>query len=123
MGNIKVVINKVVISKLRKEVARVNFSFKKRGVAVYKRLKREWVSHDLRGNKVECPPLKVAETPGYLCNIHTKKMMTSIRDIHAKIRERTHREFVRHSHKEEWDNFTQKRGKKVWHSTQNKVNV
>ena len=56
MGNMKVVINKfVILSKLRKEVARVNFSFKKWGVAVHTRLEREWVSHDLKGNKVECP--------------------------------------------------------------------
>ena len=58
MGNIKVFISKFVISKLRKEVAQVNFLFKKWGVAVHKRLEQEWVSHDLRGNKVECPPLK-----------------------------------------------------------------
>ena len=56
MGNMKVVINKfVILSKLRKEVARVNFSFKKWGVAVHTRLEREWVSYDLKGNKVECP--------------------------------------------------------------------
>ena len=38
MGNIKVVINKfVILPKLRKEVVQVNFSFKKRGVAVFTR--------------------------------------------------------------------------------------
>ena len=55
MGNMKVVINKFMLSKLRKEVGRVNFSFKKGGVAVHTRLEREWVSHELTGNKVECP--------------------------------------------------------------------
>ena len=96
MGNIKVFISKFVISKLRKEVAQVSFLFKKWGVAVHKRLEQEGVSHDLTGNKVECPPLK------------------SNRDT---------RIFVWHSHKEEWDSSTQKGGKKVWHSTQNKGNV
>ena len=52
----KVAINKfVILSKLRKEVGQVNFSFKKRCVAVHTRLEREWVSHDLKRNKVECP--------------------------------------------------------------------
>ena len=51
----KVVINKfVILSKVRK-VRQVNFSFKKRGVTVQTRLEREWVSHDLKENKVECP--------------------------------------------------------------------
>ena len=55
MRNRKVVINKfVVLSKLRKEVEQVNFSFKTRGVAVHKRLEPEWVSDYLKGNKVEC---------------------------------------------------------------------
>ena len=87
----KVVINKfAILSKLRKKVGEVNFSFKKWGVAVHTRLEREWVSHDLKGNKVECPR-KVMETQGYSCGIHTKKMETHTRghiehlcDIHAK---------------------------------------
>ena len=38
MGNMKVVINKfVILSKLRKEVTRVNFSFEKSDVAVHTR--------------------------------------------------------------------------------------
>ena len=56
MGNTKVVINKfVILSKVTKEEGQVNFSFKKRVVAVHTKLEREWVSHDLKGNKVECP--------------------------------------------------------------------
>ena len=56
MGNMKVVINKfVILSKLRKEVPRVNVSFKKWGVAVHTRLEREWISHDLKGNNVARP--------------------------------------------------------------------
>ena len=52
----KVGINKfVILSKLRKEVGQVDFSFKKWGVAVHVRLEQEWVSHDLKGNKVERP--------------------------------------------------------------------
>ena len=61
------------------------------------------------------------ETQAYSCDIDTKKMKTRMCDIHTKIRESTHRAFVWHSDKEEWD--TQKRGKKVWQSTQNKGNV
>ena len=33
----------------------MNFSFKKLGAAVHTRLEREWVSDDLKGNKVERP--------------------------------------------------------------------
>ena len=56
MGNMKVVTNKFVIFlKLRKEVGQVNFLFRKRGVAVNTRLEREWVSHNLKRSKVECP--------------------------------------------------------------------
>ena len=40
MRNIKIVI-KLLLSKLRKEVGQVNFSFKKQGVVVHTRLERE----------------------------------------------------------------------------------
>ena len=71
MGNMKVVINKfVMLSKLRKEVARVNFSFKKWGVAVHTRLEREWVSHDLKGNKVECPLKSNGDTRIFVWHSH-----------------------------------------------------
>ena len=62
-------------------------------MAVHKRLEREGVSHDLKGNKEECQ-LKVMETQGHSCDIHTKKMEARMCDIYTKIRERTHREFV-----------------------------
>ena len=123
MGNMKVVINKfVILSKLRKEVERVNFSFKKWGVAVHTRLEGEWVSYDLKGNKVECPLKNNGDTRIFVWHSH-KEMKTRMCDIHTKIRERTRRAFVWHSHKEEWDSSTQKRGKKVCQSTQNKGNV
>ena len=100
MGNTKVVINKfVILSKVRKEEGQVNFSFKKRVVAVHTKLEREWVSHDLKGNKVECPLKSNGDTrifvwhshkenedahvrhshkdkghAGHLCDIHTKRV-------------------------------------------------
>ena len=52
------------------------------------------------------------ETQGYSYSIHTNKMETCKSDIHTKIRERTHRVFVRHSHKENWDSSTQKKRQK-----------
>ena len=71
MGNMKVVINKfVMLSKLRKEVARVNFSFKKWGVAVHTRLERERVSHDLKGNKMECPLKSNGDTRIFVWHSH-----------------------------------------------------
>ena len=71
MGNMQVVINKfVILSKLRKEVARVNFSFKKWGVAVHTRLEREWVIHDLKGNKVECPLKSNGDTRIFVWHSH-----------------------------------------------------
>ena len=99
MGNMKVVINKfVILSKLRKEVARVNVSFKKWGVAVHTRLEREWVSHDLKGNKVECPLKSNGDTrifvwhshkeneDGYVWHLHKGKEEDTqgICDIHTK---------------------------------------
>ena len=101
MGNMKVVINKfVILSKLRKEVAQVNFSFKKWGVAVHTRLEREWVSHDLKGNKVECPLKSNGDTRIFVWHSHKEN-----EDAH-----------VRHSHKDKGDDtqgicvtFTQKR--------------
>ena len=108
MGNMKVVVNKfVILSKLRKEVAWVNFSFKKWSVAVHIRLKREWVSHDLKGNRVECPLKSNRDTRIFVWHSHKENG-----DTHGW-----------HSHKEEWDNSTQKRGQKVWQSKQNKGNV
>ena len=57
--------------------------------------------------------LKVMEIQGNLWDIHTKKMETRMCDIHKKIRERTHRVFVLHSHKEKWDSSTQKKRQKA----------
>ena len=55
MENMNVVINKfVILPKLINEVGQVDFSFKKWGVAVHTRYEREWVSYDLKGNKVKC---------------------------------------------------------------------
>ena len=122
MGNMKVVNKFVILSKLRKEVAWVNFSFKKWGVAVYIRLKREWVSHDLKGNRVECPLKSNGDTRIFVWHSHKENGDTHGWNSH-KVRERTHMAFVWHSHKEEWDSSTQKRGKKVWQSTQNNGNV
>ena len=52
----KVVINKfVILPKLRKGVGQGKFSLKKWGVAVYTMYEQEWVSYDLKGNKVERP--------------------------------------------------------------------
>ena len=71
MGNRKVVINKfVILPKLRKEVGQVDFSFKKWGVAVHTRLEREWVSHDLKGNKVECPLKSNGDTRVFVWHSH-----------------------------------------------------
>ena len=52
------------------------------------------------------------EIQGYLCDVHTKKMETRMCDIHPKIKERRHRVFVWHSHKEKWDSFTQEKRQK-----------
>ena len=110
--NMKVIIIKfVTLPKLRKEVGPVDSSFKKWGVAVHIRRKREWVSYDLKGSKVECPIRSNRETQGYLCGIHTKKMETRMCDIHTEIME-THRMFVWHSLKEQWGSFTQKKRQK-----------
>ena len=40
---------------MRKEVGQVEFSLKKRGVAVHTRYEQEWISYDPKVNKVECP--------------------------------------------------------------------
>ena len=113
MGNMKVVINKfVILPKLRKEVGQVDFSFKKWGVAVHTRLEREWVSYDLKGNKVECPLKIKGDTKIFVWYSHTKKMEMSRCDIHTKIRDRTHTVFVWHSRKEKWGSFTQKKRQK-----------
>ena len=108
MGNMKVVINKfVILPKLRKEVGQVDFSFKKWGVAVHTRLEREWVSHDLKGNKVECPLKSNGDTRIFVWHSH-KKMEARMCDIHTKISGTVP---------------LRKRGKKVWQSTKNKSNV
>ena len=84
MGNMKVVINKfIILSKQGKEAARVNFSFKKWGVAVHTRLEREWISHDLKGNKVECPLKSNGDTRIFVWHSH-KEMKTRMCDIHTK---------------------------------------
>ena len=71
MGSMKVVINKfVILPKLRKEVGQVDFSFKKWGVAVHTRLEREWVIHDLKGNKVECPLKSNGDTRIFVWHSH-----------------------------------------------------
>ena len=71
MRNMKVVINKfVILSKLKKEVARVNFLFKKWGVAAHTRLEWEWVSHDLKGNKVESPLKSNGDTRIFVWHSH-----------------------------------------------------
>ena len=101
MGNMKVVINKfVILSKLRKEVVRVNFPFKKWGVKVCKRLEREWISHDLNGNKVECPLKSNGDTRTFVWHSHKGN-----EDVH-----------MRHSHKDKEEDtqsicvtFTQRR--------------
>ena len=101
MGNTKVVINKfVILSKVRKEEGQVNFSFKKRVAAVHTKLEREWVSHDLKGNKVECPLKSNGDTRIFVWHSHKEN-----EDAH-----------VRHSHKDKGDDtqgicvtFTQKR--------------
>ena len=46
-----------------------------------------------------------------MCDIHTKKIETRMRDIHTKIME-THRIFVRHLLKEKCDSSTQKKRQK-----------
>ena len=52
------------------------------------------------------------ETKGYSCDIRTKKMETRMCEIYTKIREKTHRVLMWHSHKEKWDSSTQKKGQK-----------
>ena len=61
---------------------------------VHARLEREWVSHDLKGNKVECLLKSNGDTRIKSCDIHTKKMETRMCDIYIKIRERRHSVFL-----------------------------
>ena len=59
-----------ILPKLRKEVGQVDFSFKKWGVAVHTRLEREWVSHDLKANKVGCPLKNNGDTRIFVWHSH-----------------------------------------------------
>ena len=69
--NMKVIIIKfVTLPKLRKEVGPVDSSFKKWGVAVHIRWKREWVSYDLKGSKVECPIRSNRDTRIFVWHSH-----------------------------------------------------
>ena len=123
MGNMKVVINKfIILSKQGKEAARVNFSFKKWGVAVHTRLEREWVSHDLKGNKVECPLKSNGDTRIFVWHLHKENGDAHVWHSHKDKGEDTQGICVTFTQKRV-GRFTQKRGKKVWQSTQNKGNV
>ena len=90
MGNMKVVINKfVILPKLRKEVGQVDFSFKKWGVAVHTRLEREWVSHDLKGNKVECPLKSNGDTRIFVWHSHKENGHAQVWHSHSDKGENT----------------------------------
>ena len=77
----KVVINKfVILPKLRKEVGQGDFSFKKWGVKIYTMYEREWVSFDLKGNKVECQFKSNEDTKKFMWHSQ-KEMETWMCDI------------------------------------------
>ena len=123
MGNMKVVINKfVILSKLRKEVAQVNFSFKKWGVAVHTRLEREWVSHDLKGNNVARPLKSKGDTRIFVWHSHKENGDAHVWHSHKDKGEGTQGICVKFTQRRVGDSSTQKWGKKVWQS-KNKGNI
>ena len=112
MGNMKVVINKfVILPKLRKEVGQVDFSFKKWGVAVHTRLEREWVIHDLKGNKVECPLKSNGDTRVFVWHSHKENGDAHVWHSHKDKGEDTQGIRVTFSQRK-WDSSTQKKKQK-----------
>ena len=60
----------------------MHFSFKKWGVAIHTRKKLEWVSYDLKGNKVECPLKSNGDTRISVWDSHKKNEYTHVWHSH-----------------------------------------